>query len=242
MSWKRRVADQPAWVLHTYPWKETSLIVELLTRDHGRVPVVAKGARRPLSALRGVLMGFQPLEVAWSGGGEVKTLVRAEWQGGQPLLSGRALLCGYYLNELVVNLSAREDPHSGLFAVYVETLAQLAQPQSLPPVLRRFELALLRELGYELMLGSDASGAPIDTDARYAYIIERGPVRGDHVEVGQGGQVLISGHALAAMANDNFSDAMVLAESKLLLRTLINHHLGGRPLQSRRVFKELQEL
>jgi len=242
VSWKRRVDAQPAWVLHTYPWKETSLIVELLTRDHGRVPVVAKGARRPLSALRGVLMGFQPLEVAWSGGGEVKTLVRAEWQGGQPLLYGRALLCGYYLNELVVNLSAREDPHSGLFAIYGETLAQLAKPQFLPPVLRRFELALLRELGYALMLDGDTGGAPIDPDTRYAYIIERGPVRSEHAQAEEGEQILLSGRTLKAMADNNFSDGVTLAESKLLLRTLIHHHLGGRPLQSRRVFKELQEL
>ena len=97
---KQRVEQQPAWVLHTYPWRETSLIVEIFARDHGRVALVAKGARRPHSQLRGVLMAFQPLLMDWSGGGEVKTLVRAEWQGGQPLLIGasRKRFLGELLN------------------------------------------------------------------------------------------------------------------------------------------------
>src|SRR5690606_18183267 len=114
------------------------------------------------------------------------------------------------------------------------------ESRPLPPVLRRFELALLRELGYEPMLNRDAGGAPIKAGAHYAYIIERGPVRGEHAE--SGGQIVVSGRALIDMADDDFSDPATQAEAKLLLRTLINHHLGGRLLQSRRVFKELQEL
>ncbi len=240
MSARQRVDAQPAWVLHSRPWRETSSIVELLTRDFGRVAVVAKGARRPHSALRGVLMGFQPLEVAYSGGGEVKTLVRAEWQGGQPLLGGRALLCGYYLNELVVHLSAREDPHPGLFDAYVDTVARLARPNPPAPELRRFELALLRETGYQLVLDREAGGdTPIEEGVRYAYIIERGPVRSEEPA---GEHAMVSGRTLAAMARDDFSDPVTLSEAKSLLRTLINHHLGGRALQSRRVFRELQEL
>jgi DNA repair protein RecO (recombination protein O) len=240
VSAKQRVDDQPAWVLHSRAWRETSAVVELLTRDHGRVAVVAKGVRRPHSTLRGVLMGFQPLRVAFSGAGEVKTLVRAEWQGGQPLLAGRALLCGYYLNELVVHLSAREDPHPGLFDAYSETVARLAAPGALAPVLRRFELALLRETGFEPVLGREADGdAPIEAGARYAYIIDRGPVRSD---APGGEQVVVSGHTLVAMAQDDFSDARTLSESRALLRKLIHHQLGGRELQSRRVFRELQEL
>lgn len=238
MSPKQRVDQQPSFVLHTRPWRETSLVVELLTRDHGRVAVVAKGARRPHSALRGVLMGFQSLAVDWSGGGEVKTLIRAERAGFQPLLDGRALLCGYYLNELVVHLSAREDPHPGVFEAYVAAVTALAGKAPPAPVLRRFELALLRELGYGVELEREAgSGAPVEAGQRYAYIIERGPVRGtvtDGVEV--------DGQTLLALANDDFSAAQTLSESKALLRLLINHHLGGRELQSRRVFKELQEL
>ena len=183
-------------------------------------------------------MGFQSLAVDWSGGGEVKTLIRAERAGFQPLLDGRALLCGYYLNELVVHLSAREDPHPGLFEAYVAAVTALAGKALPAPVLRRFELALLRELGYGVELEREAaSGVPVEAGQRYAYIIERGPVRG---AVADG--VAVSGQTLLALANDDFSAAQTLSESKALLRLLINHHLGGRELQSRRVFKELQEL
>lgn len=239
MNPKQRVDQQAAFVLHTRPWRETSLVVELLTRDHGRVAVVAKGARRPHSALRSVLMGFQSLAVDWSGGGEVKTLIRAERAGFQPLLGGEALLCGYYLNELVVHLSAREDPHPGLFEAYVAAVDALASKAAPAPVLRRFELALLRELGYGVELEREADGgAPIAADQRYAYIIERGPVRAAASSDG----VAMSGSSLLALSRDDFSAAQTLLEAKALLRMLINHHLGGRDLQSRRVFKELQEL
>lgn len=246
---KQRIEQQPAWVLHTYPWRETSLIVEILARDHGRVGLVAKGARRPHSQLRGVLMAFQPLLLDWSGGGEVKTLVRAEWQGGQPLLTGRALLCGYYLNELLVRLTAREDPHPRLFPAYAEAVRALGRGEPEPPILRRFELALLQELGYEAGLASEAdSGAPVRPEGRYLYIIERGPVRLEALEeegadlAAAGDQPLLSGQTLLDMAAGDFSRAETLAQSKQLLRMLINHTLGGQPLQSRRVLKELQEL
>ncbi|WP_068634628.1 DNA repair protein RecO [Thauera butanivorans] len=252
---KQRVEQQTAWVLHTYPWRETSLIVEILSRDHGRVALVAKGARRPHSQLRGVLMAFQPLLMDWSGGGEVKTLVRAEWQGGQPLLTGRALICGYYLNELLVRLTAREDAHPRLFAAYAEAVRALGRGEPEPPILRRFELALLQDLGYEAGLEHEAdSGEPVRPDGRYLYIIERGPVRlevleeevrdsgGGEAAAALGEQPLLSGQTLLDMAADDFSRAETLAQSKQLLRMLINHTLGGQPLQSRRVLKELQEL
>jgi DNA repair protein RecO (recombination protein O) len=241
VSPKQRVDQQPAFVLHTHPWRETSLIVELLARDYGRVALVAKGARRPLSALRGVLMAFQPLLVDWSGGGEVKTLVRAEWQGGQPLLTGRALLCGYYLNELLIRLTAREDAHPRLFEAYAGALLELARRQAHAPVLRRFELALLRELGYGVALDCEAeSGAPLDAGARYAYIIEKGPVLAGADDTD--GEQTFSGRVLLDMADDAFERPETLAHSKRLLRKLINHYLGGQPLQSRRIFEELQEL
>jgi len=241
---KKRVDQQQAFVLHTYPWRETSLIVEIFSRDHGRVALVAKGARRPMSALRGVLMAFQPLLIDWSGGGEVKTLVRAEWQGGLPLLTGRGLLCGYYLNELLVRLSAREDPHPALFAAYSAALHALARNMPLGPLLRRFELALLRELGYEVALCDEAaSGVPVDPDERYVYIIERGPVLLGQVDAdSESGLPLLRGQTLLDMAGDEFDRPETALQSKQLLRMLINHYLGGQILQSRRVLKELQEL
>jgi len=246
---KQRVEQQPAWVLHSLPWRETSLIVEVFSRDHGRVGLVAKGARRPYSQLRGVLMAFQPLLMDWSGGGEVKTLVRAEWQGGQPLLTGRALICGYYLNELLVRLTAREDPHPRLFSAYADAVRALGRGEPESPILRRFELALLQDLGYEAGLAEEAEGGePVRPGGRYLYIIERGPVRLEALEeegveaAALGDQPLLSGQTLLDMAADDFSRAETLAQSKQLLRMLINHTLGGQPLQSRRVLKELQEL
>ncbi len=243
MAPRQRVEQQPGWVLHTLPWRETSLIVEVFSRDHGRVALVAKGARRPQSALRGVLMAFQPLLLDWSGGGEVKTLARAEWQGGQPLLVGRALLCGYYLNELVVRLTAREDPHPGLFEAFGEAMAALGRGEHPALLLRRFELALLLELGYGVQLDTEAEGgAPIRPDADYLYIIERGPVALGESDAASGDELSVAGRTLLDMAAGDFSGARTQAQAKRLLRALINHYLGGRTLQSRRVLKELQEL
>jgi DNA repair protein RecO (recombination protein O) len=237
---RQRVDQQPGFVLHSYPYRETSLIVEALSRDHGRVALLAKGARRPHSTLRGVLMAFQPLLIDWSGGGELKTLVRAEWLGGQPLLGGRALLCGYYLNELLVKLLAREDPHPALFEHYGAALQSLGRGEATEELLRRFELRLLRELGYGLDLATEAgSGAPVRAEGRYLYIIDRGVVAAPaSVEEAE---VLI-GRTLLDLAAESFSAPETLPQAKLLLRRLINHYLGGQVLQSRRVLMELQEL
>ena len=166
VSNRGRVEHERAYVLHVWPYSETSLLVEIYSRAYGRLPLLAKGARRPRSALRGLLMGFQPLSLGWSGRGEVRTLNRCEWVGGLPLLKGGALLCGFYLNELLMRLMAREDPHEALFDQYEATLTQLLQSSDHPRILRTFERALLRELGYAMTLDRDAdTGGPIDPDA-----------------------------------------------------------------------------
>lgn len=238
MSARQRVDQQPGFVLHSYPYRETSLIVEVFSRDHGRIGLVAKGARRPMSQLRGVLMAFQPLFIDWSGGGEMKTLVRAEWQGGQPLLGGQALLCAYYLNELLMRLLPREDAHPALYRAYGDALRALADDESRELVLRRFELAMLQELGYGLELESDCDGRPIRPDARYAYIIERGAVPLDDYGIDDDSSV-VAGQTLLDMAHGEFRKPESLAGSKALMRRLIQHYLGGQVLQSRRVFTEL---
>ena len=159
---KNRLEDEPAFVLHSYPFRETSLLVEIFSRHHGRVPLVARGARRPKSAVRGLLMNFQPLTLSWFGKHEVRTLHSAEWQGGQPLLQGTALLCGFYLNELLLNLMVRDDPHEQLFDYYQQTLMRLALGADLASTLRCFEKHLLQELGYALLLEHEAgSSKPI---------------------------------------------------------------------------------
>ena len=135
-------------MLHSYAWRETSLIVETLSRDFGRMAMVARGAKRPTSQFRGILMPFSPLAVSWSGRSELKTLVRAEWQGGLSPLRGESLLAAFYMNELLVRLLPRADAHPGLFGSYVQSLAALAsEGGSCDRVLRCFELDLLRDLG-----------------------------------------------------------------------------------------------
>lgn len=238
MSVKQRQDDQQAFLLHTHPYSETSLILDVFSRDHGRLALLARGARRPRSVLRGVLIGFQHLELGWFGGGEVKTLAKAEWMGGLPLLTGRCLLLGYYLNELLQKLLPREDAHPGLFDAYGEALAALAGGGADAPELRRFEKSLLKEIGYGLSLDREADGTPIQPDRRYLYLVERGAV----VAAVDEGMPTLAGKTLLDLEADNYRDPRTLAESKLLMRQLLAHHLNGHVLQSRRVFMDLQEL
>ena len=238
MNQRHKVDGQPAFVLHAYPYSETSLIVDVFSRDHGRVALLARGARRPRSVLRGLLLAFQPLEIGWAGRGEVQTLLKAEWQGGQPLLAGKSLFCGYYLNELLMHLLPREDAHSRLFSVYADTLRRFAAGAR-ESDLRCFERALLQELGYGLTLETDASGLAVDLDAHYAYEIERGPVR---LPAPGNSTLSVSGRTLIDLAREDFSDPRSLAEAKQLMRTLIGHYTGGKTLASRRIFRELREL
>lgn len=235
---RNKVDSQPAFVLHTYPFRETSLIVEVFSRDFGRVALLARGARRPRSVLRGLLLAFQPLELAWAGKGEVQTLMKAEWQGGQPLLAGKALLCAYYLNELLMQLLPREDAHPRLFSVYAETLQRFSGSLQ-ESDLRCFERAFLQELGYGLTLEHDAKGVPIDLAGYYAYEIEQGPVR---LQRPGNSSLSVSGKTLTDMARDDFSDPRSLLEAKQLMRSLIAHYTVGKGLETRRIFMELQEL
>lgn len=234
-----RQGEQPAYVLHTYPYRETSLIVEVFSRDFGRLPLMARGARRPKSAVRGLLLSFQPLSLSWFGKAELRTLHSAEWQGGQPLLQGTALICGFYLNELLLKLLHRDDPHEQLFLHYQETLQELARRTDYAAVLRRFEMNLLKELGYALTLIHDVdSGAAIEPEAHYRYVFERGPVR---QKTGQNG-VELRGKTLLDMAADDYGDPVTLQQSKALMRALINHYLGEGTLHTRQILKDLQEL
>ena len=234
------MAPQPGFVLHSYPYSETSLLIESFTRDHGRVPLIAKGAKRPQSIWRGVLLAFQPLLISWSGKGDVKTLTGAEWQGGLPLLQGGALACGFYLNELLLKLLAREDPHPRLFDDYRVALEGLAGPGDQATCLRRFELHLLRELGYGMSLTHVAdSTQAVQPQSRYHYVFERGPVPySAHGESERYPEV--SGLTLIAMASEDFDDAAVKAEAKALIRALINRLLDRQVLHSRQLLRDLQ--
>jgi len=246
MSGRQRVDGQAAYILHAYPYSETSLILDVLTRDYGRLPLLARGARRSRSVLRGVLMAFQRLELGWFGAGEVRTLAKTEWCGGMPLLTGTALMLGYYLNELLLKLLPREDAHATLFDDYEKTLRALSGGEPYAMHLRSFEKRLLRELGYGLELERDANtGESVISGSMYQYLVERGPVAIALTSDAQNGLdtiPAIRGKTLLDLAQEDFSDTQTLAESKRLMRMLINHCLAGQPLQSRRVFMELHVL
>jgi DNA repair protein RecO (recombination protein O) len=232
---------QPAFVLHSYPFKETSLVVELLTREFGRIAVVARGARRPKSALRGVLLAFQPLLVSWSGKGELHTLIRAEWHGAYHPLKGLSLICGFYLNELLLKLLPRHDAHERLFDTYARTLGALALAEEPAGILRSFEKNLLRDLGYAVTLDRDVeSGHPIAAEERYTYFVERGPVRATADRVADGVELI--GQTLLDMQSDDYTNAVTQQQSKALMRSLINHYLGEQELHTRQLLRDLQAL
>jgi DNA repair protein RecO (recombination protein O) len=234
---KRRADHEPGYVLHTYPYKETSLIVEAFTRGFGRVALLARGARRPRSAMRGVLLSFHPLRLSWSASAELGNLISAEWSGALQPLGGRGLMCGFYLNELVLRLLPRDDAHEALFDVYGQSLAALSQTVNHASVLRAFEKRLLAELGYAPLLEREAaSGAPIDPARRYVYEPDRGPLPSGS------GDLVVSGQTLLDVAADEYSRPETRDEARMLLRALIRQRLHGQVLHTRAVLRELNDL
>jgi DNA repair protein RecO (recombination protein O) len=238
---RRRVELEPGFVLHCYAYRETSLVVEAFVRSRGRVPLLAKGARRPRSALRGMLLSFRPLRLSWSAGSELGLLTNAEWVGGVRQLAGLALMCGFYMNELLLRLLPREDPHEELYDHYQHGLIRLADGEPRETVLRSFERRLLAELGYAPLLERDAaSGERIDAARRYAYDPERGPLilaNGAPPDLPS-----VSGQTLLDVAHDDYEREQTRDEARRLMRALIAHRLGNRVLHTRAVLMELQDL
>jgi DNA repair protein RecO (recombination protein O) len=234
-----RVANQPGFVLHSYPYKETSLIVDVFSRDYGRVALMAKGAKRPHSQLRGALQTFQPLSIAWSGKSEMRTLTAAEWIGGMLPLEKSALLCGFYLNELLVKLLARDDPHPTLFNHYIATLNQLAHDEPAPIVLRKFERALLKETGVANdFTQCSVTGKAVEMEQAYVVDPERGPRPARPADVWP----RVLGKTLLDMEKEDYSDNITQSQSKFLMRFLLGHHLGGLQLNTRQILIDLTQL
>ncbi|MGY8524027.1 DNA repair protein RecO [Paracidovorax citrulli] len=236
-----RVSAQPGFVLHAWPYRETSLIVDVFTRDHGRVALVAKGAKRPHSALRAVLQHFLPISLSWSGRGEVRTLTKAEWVGGMPPLAGDALLSGFYLNELLLRFCPRDDAHDALFRHYMATLTRLAHGEPAASVLRSFERILLQETGFAVAFDRCAgSGDPVQPGLDYVYQPERG-VRRAHATDPSSWPV-VSGQTLLDMSRDDYGRAQTAAQSRALMRFLLHYYLQGVPLKTRQILIDLQAL
>jgi DNA repair protein RecO (recombination protein O) len=237
------------YVLHSYPYKETSLILQVWTEKHGRIGLVAKGARRPKSSSRSVVIPFQPLTLDWFGRGELRTLKTAEPTSPATPLGGQSLMSAFYLNELLLKLTHRDDPHEGLFEAYDTAISELraisraGQPaKDIEPVLRRFELRLLQEVGYALELTREAvTHAPIAAEREYFYVVERGPVPATDGEA-PANAVKLRGQTLIDLERGSFEDPPTVAQSKQLMRLLINHSLNGQELATRTLVRDLQRL
>lgn len=223
----------PVFVLHRRRYGDTSLLLELFAREQGRVAAVARGAAQGRSRRAGLLQSFVPLLATWSGRGEVATLGRVEGTGAVVLLRGTALYCGLYLNELLLRLLPRQDGHPELFDRYAALLPRLAAASDVEPLLRRFELELLTELGFAPMLTCEADGStPIRGERWYRYRDASGaaPANADEPEA-------VRGQTLLDLAAGEFDNTGTRGEARELMRRLIAHQLDGRPLKSRELFR-----
>ena len=232
-----RVEQQPAFVLHGRAYRETSLLLECLTRDHGRVGLIARGVRSARSRLpRALLQPLIPLSVSWSGASELATMTAAESLDVPPGLSGEALLCGLYLNELVLRLTVRQDPHVEVFDRYALTMRRLASGESAAWTLRRFERDLLEHLGYGINLGLDvATGAPVDPLQQYGYRHEAGPTVWRTTADGP----KVTGAALLALATDTRPADADLVALRRWMRGVISTLLDGRELEAWKLLASL---
>lgn len=238
----KRVIDELGFVLHTYPWSESSLLVDALTVHYGRVFLIAKGAKRPSSLVRGLLTPFAPLCFAWSGRNEAKVLVKADWMGTMTPPTGEALLSGFYINELVLRLTEREDRHEGLFELYASTLAALSDDDKTARSarLRSFEKGLLTILGWGPSLSG--AGAPSRSER---YVVSNGAL---HAERSLPPDALspkagrYTGEAVESLLAEDFSTPAKVRSARDILRELIQFHLGPRTMHTRRILGELTRL
>jgi len=245
-----RISAEPAYVLHRYDWSESSLILEVFTRHHGRMALVAKGVKRPSSSFRPILLPLQPLHLAFGGDAEIKTLKAAEWQGGHVMPTGDALMSGYYLNELLLNLLAREDPHVRLFDVYASVVEVIASEhgEALESALRAFELLLLREIGLLPQLDAQTlTLQPLQPEQPYTLVPEGGLRQASASDRASltGAQWVQLQQLL--QERDTFTDVLracadVAACLKPQLRTLLHYHCGVSTLRTRQVMLDLQTL
>ena len=226
---------EPSYILHARPYRESSLILEALTREQGRVGLVARGARGARSRWRNALQPFRPLLLSWSQRGEMGTLTGADQVASPPPLAGEPLFCGIYANELMLRFLQRSDPHPVLFDRYRDLLGFLAAGESPQGPLRLFEKQLLESAGFGLQLAFEhGSERPIEAGGWYQYVPESGPVRR---EPGKDDDALVSGKALLALQSGEI-DAGHQRELKRMMRRLIAHYLGDRPLKSASLYYE----
>ena len=232
-----RVLSQAAFVLHARPYRETSLILEIFSHDHGRLGAIAKGARNPKSRQRALLLPFTPLLLSWSGKGELALLTGVEAVGPARELSGQNRYAAYYLNELILRLLHRHDAHPELFDCYAATLAKLHDDDSIQDGLRIFEKRLLAGIGYAMILDHDTvSGQPLEPERLYQYLPERGPELSTNDRMT--GHCLL-GRSMLELDREHFSSARSRHEARRLTRFLIDKQTVERSLRSRQVFHQV---
>ena len=233
-----RVNQQAAYIMHRYDYRETSLLLDVFSRKYGRLALIAKGARRNPKNRYANLALFQPFLLDWSSHGDMGTLCGAEQDDTLLWLEGQALLCGFYVNEVLIKLLQRHDPHEALYDSYEHTLFALQQHGQHEAILRRFEKILLQELGYGLVLDHDiVDNSPIQPDMHYDYILDRGPTRNNTDNNDVNMVIPMRGSSLIAFAQDQMDDGVAAKEIKRLTRAAIAIQLEGRPLHCRRLFK-----
>jgi DNA repair protein RecO (recombination protein O) len=236
MTIQRRVHQQSAYILHHRPFRDSSQILDVISRDHGKLALVARGSRAAKSRVRGVLRPFMPLALSWVQRTDLGTLTGAEVRGAPLSLTGDALLSGYYVNELLLHFVHRYDPQPDIFQLYEHTIVSLAGTDDVAPKLRQFEIALMRLLGYALNLDHEAgSERPLEVQCYYEYRFEQGPVPVDRCA----GTMVFSGAQLAAIRSERFGEPDVLRAATRLLKRVIAFHLGGKELKSRKVLVDL---
>ncbi|ORU90137.1 MAG: hypothetical protein A6F71_04010 [Cycloclasticus sp. symbiont of Poecilosclerida sp. M] len=232
-----RVNQQPAFVLKTLAYKETSFISQVFSKEHGVLSVISKGPRAKNSKNGSTFKPFRPLLLCWQGKSELKTLTQAEALGGHISLQGDALYCGFYLNELILNFLHEHDPHPVLFEAFSETMDYLAHTKAIEACLRQFEKVLLEEIGYGLGLESDAkTGKKIEVDKYYSYVIGAGAVEAQELTAAVNNAPIYKGQTLINLNLNCLTEKSELREAKALMRRLIDHQLDGKILKSRELF------
>ena len=232
----KRVQQEPGYVLHHRPFRDTSQILDVLTRDHGRIAVVARGSRGSRSRLAGILRPFMPLRVSWVAKSDLGTLTGAEAAGPPAGLRGDGLLSAYYVNELLLNFMHRDDAQPEVFELYAQVISELQNGDQAVAALRSFELKFLGLLGYALNLEHEAgTNDDIREGSNYDYRMDQGPVPVSRSE----GALVFDGATLRAIAARRFDDPEILRAASRLLRGVITYHLGGKELQSRKVLREM---
>lgn len=235
---------QPAFILHQRPYRNSSVLLEVFSLNHGRFGLIGRGVKGKKQNRQALLQPFTPVLLSWSARGELGTLIDVEPDGSAISLTGNVLLSGFYLNELLIYLLHRNDPYPDLFSYYRKVLEQLGEVSSqkmgavsLQVHLRYFEKQLLQEMGYGMVLDYEVeSGEVVEPERNYRYIIGEGPVKVENLHVAG----LFKGASLLAYANETLDSVQYLRDAKRLSRSLLDHYLGGRPLNSRKLMLDLQ--